>query len=225
MDRVMLITGASSGIGAATARMAAERGFRLVVAARSQDKLKSLAAEIGDDKCLAIACDVTDWNAQQAMVAKSLDRFGQIDVVFANAGFGAKRGFLEETTEHWQSMVLTNVLGPALTLRATIPALREASGHFVVTGSVAGKIGREGSLYSATKWAVTGFAEAARLELTPDVRVTLISPGMTDTPFFDDPVTSGLEPADIARSVLFAVEQPAHVNINDITVRPISQKP
>ena len=100
-DPVFLITGASTGIGAATARQAAEAGYRLVLAARSVDRLTELAAELGgEERALAIECDVTEWEQQQAMVGEALSSFGRLDVAFANAGFGAKRGFLEESTEH-----------------------------------------------------------------------------------------------------------------------------
>ena len=122
-DPVFLITGASTGIGEATARAAAEHGYRLVLGARSEDKLSALAQELGgDDRALAVRCDVTEWDDQQAMVRTALERFGRLDVAFANAGFGAKRGFQEESPEHWRSMVLTNVYGPALTIRATADA-------------------------------------------------------------------------------------------------------
>ena len=187
-DPVFLITGASSGIGAATARAAAQAGYRLVLAARSADRLDALAGDLGGpDRALAVTCDVTEWDEQQAMVKLALERFGQLDVVFANAGFGAKRGFTNETVEHWRSMVLTNVYGAALTIRATIAALRESKGHLLLTGSVAGRRQMPGSLYSATKWAVTAMGESARQELNGSgVRVTLIEPGMVDTPFFDN---------------------------------------
>ena len=134
-DRVFLITGASSGIGAATARHAAEAGYRLVLAARSTEKLSSLATSLGgEERALAVPCDVTEWNQQQAMVSAALERFGRLDVAFANAGFGAARGFLNESPEHWRSMVLTNVYGAALTIRATMPALKETQGHLLLTG-------------------------------------------------------------------------------------------
>jgi NADP-dependent 3-hydroxy acid dehydrogenase YdfG len=224
-DPVFLITGASSGIGEATARHAAEAGYRLALAARSKDKLEALAADLGgSDRAIAARCDVTDWSDQQALAEAALDAFGQIDVVFANAGFGAPRGFLESTVEHWREMVLTNVYGAALTIRATMKALQESKGHLLLTGSVAGRRALPGSLYSCTKWAVTAMGEAARQELDgTGVRVSLIEPGMTDTPFFDKRPSDALEPDDIARAVMFAVSQPPHVDVNEILVRPTAQ--
>ncbi len=224
-DPVFLITGASSGIGAATARHAAGQGYRIVLAARSVDRLADLADELGGDAyALAVRCDVTEWEQQEEMVQRAIERFGRLDVVFVNAGFGAKRGFLEESPEFWRSMVLTNVYGAALTIRATLPAVREARGHFVLTSSVAGRRALPGSLYSATKWAVTAMGEALRQEMADTgVRVTLIEPGMVDTPFFDNPVSGVLGADDVARAVMFAVSQPAHVDVNEILVRPTAQ--
>jgi NADP-dependent 3-hydroxy acid dehydrogenase YdfG len=224
-DPVFLITGASTGIGAATARHAAEAGYRVVLAARSEDKLAALAEELGGaERALAVGCDVTSWEDQQRMAQAALDTFGRIDVAFANAGFGAKRGFLEETPEHWREMVLTNVYGAALTVRATLPALKESTGHLLLTGSVAGRRALPGSLYSCTKWAVTAMGEAARQELDgTGVRVTLIEPGMVDTPFFEGPVSNALTADDIARAVMYAVSQPAHVDVNEMLIRPTAQ--
>jgi NADP-dependent 3-hydroxy acid dehydrogenase YdfG len=224
-DPVFLITGASSGIGAATARHAAEAGYRLVLAARSEARLDALARELGgSERALAVTCDVTYFEQQEAMLAAALDAFGSVDVVFANAGFGAKRGFLEETPEHWRDMVLTNVLGAAYTIRAAIPALKHSMGHLLLTSSVAGRRALSGSLYSATKHAVTAMAEAARQDLHgTGIRVTSIEPGMVDTPFFDNRPTAALEPDDVARAVLYAVSQPVHVDVNEILIRPTSQ--
>src|SRR6188472_2491041 len=124
-DPVLLITGASSGIGAATARAAASK-YRLVLAARRLEPLEELVAELGgEERALAVRCDVAEWGQVEAMAAAAIERFGRIDVVFANAGFGASRGFLEESPEHWRSMVLTNVYGVGLTIRATLPHLLE----------------------------------------------------------------------------------------------------
>jgi NADP-dependent 3-hydroxy acid dehydrogenase YdfG len=224
-DRVFLITGASSGIGAATARAAATAGYRMALAARSVDRLQELAAELGgEERALAIKCDVTEWSDQQAMVTEVLGRFGQLDVAFANAGFGAKRGFLSESPELWRSMVLTNVYGAALTIRATVEALRAAKGHLLLTGSVAGRKALPGSLYSATKWAVTAMGESARQELNgTGVRVTLIEPGAVDTPFFDNQPKTALVADDVARAIMYAVSQPSEVDVNEILIRATAQ--
>jgi NADP-dependent 3-hydroxy acid dehydrogenase YdfG len=226
-DRVLIITGASSGIGAATARHAAEAGMSVVLAARSEDKLKALASELGDDRALTVRTDVTNWEDNERLVQATLDRFGRVDLVFANAGFGAARGWLNETPEHWRDMVLTNVLGAAYTLRAAIPAVKETTGHLLVTGSVAGRRVMPGSLYSCTKWAITAMGEAVRQDpeiADSGVRVTVIEPGMVDTPFFDNGAGPGaLKPEDIARAVMYAVSQPPHVDVNEILIRPTAQ--
>ncbi len=226
MSLVFVITGASSGIGAATARRAAEAGHRVVLAARSLEKLETLTQELGGrDRAIAIHCDVTDWADQQRLAEEALAGFGRIDVVFANAGYGATPGFTSETPDYWRNMILTNVLGPALSVRATLEAVKETKGHYVLTGSVAGHRAIQGSVYSATKFAVTGMAEALRQELNDTgIRVTLISPGAVDTPFFNNPPQfTMLEPDDIARAVLFATSQPDHVDVNTILVRSTAQ--
>ena len=220
--RVFLITGASSGIGEATARHAAEAGYRVVLAARSTGKLQALAAELGG---LAVTCDVTEWTDQEAMVARTLEEYGRLDVAFANAGFGAERSFKASTPEHWRAMVLTNVYGAALTIRACYDALVESHGHLLLTGSLAGRRALPGSLYSCTKFAISAMGEAARLELNgTGVRVTLIEPGMVDTPFFDERPVGVLEADYVAGAVLDAVWQTPHVEVNEILVRPTAQE-
>ena len=228
-DPVLLITGASTGIGAATARLAARSCWRVALGARSEDKREALAGELGGDRAVARRCDVTSWDDQQALVAAARERFGRLDAALANAGFGAKRGFLEEEVEHWRAMIDTNVLGVALTIRAVLPVLLEQGrGHVLLTGSVAGRRALSGSLYSATKWAVTAMAEALRQEVRQmhernDIRVTLIEPGMTDTPFFSERPKEALADEDIARAVLYALEQPPHVDVNEVLIRPVRQ--
>ena len=228
--RVLLITGASSGIGAQTARRAAAGGWRVALGARRDGPLRELAGELGGaDRVAAARCDVGEWEDVQALAGVALERFGQIDAVFANAGVGAERGFLASSPEHWRSMVLTNVLGVALTIRATLPHLLErGAGHYVITSSVAGRRTLPGSLYSATKWAATAIAAALRAELRQErdndsIRVTLIEPGAVDTPFFDRPPRAALEPDDVAGAVMFALEQPDHVDVNEILLRPTGQ--
>ena len=219
---VFIITGASTGIGEATARRAAEAGHRVVLAARSAERLEALAGEIDG---LAVPTDVTRWEDNEALVARALDAYGRIDVMFANAGFGGARGWTTGTPDEWRDMLLTNVLGAAYSVRAAIPALRESQGHVLITSSVAGRRVLPGSFYSVTKHAVTAMAEAVRQDL-PDsgVRVTSIEPGMVDTPFFDKrPQSGALEADDIARAVMYAVSQPPHVDVNEILVRPTAQ--
>jgi len=228
--RTVLITGASTGIGAATAQRLRAEGHRLVLAARREQPLEELAAELdGGEDVMTESCDVTEWEEVESLVAAARGRFGGIDVVFANAGFGAGRGFLEESPEQWRSMVLTNVLGVAHTIRATLPhLLTQDSGHYLITSSVAGRRALPGSLYSATKWAATAIGESLRQELrqmheNTTIKVTLIEPGMVDTPFFDNQPANALQADDIAAAVLYAISQPDRVDVNEILIRPSSQ--
>ena len=223
----MVITGASEGIGAAIARSAVADGWRVVIAARRRELLDALSADLGGPSvALPVTCDVTEWDQVEAMAAATITAFGRIDAVVANAGFGAKRGFLNESPEFWREMILANVYGAAITLRACIPALRDARGHAILMGSVSGRQVGAGSLYSSSKWAVTAMAEALRKDLHGSgVRVTLIAPGIVDTAFYDDPPGGDpLVPDDVARTVMFAVSQPPHVSINEVYMRPTEQE-
>jgi NADP-dependent 3-hydroxy acid dehydrogenase YdfG len=228
---VLVITGASSGIGAATARVAASRGWRLVLAARTQRLIDEIAAELGGPATAhAARCDVSDWEQVSALPTLALDAFGRLDAVFANAGAFTPTSFLHGTgtPQQWREMVLTNVYGTALTARAALPHLARTRGHLVLTGSVSGRVTVPGQLYSATKWAVTALAQSIRAEVTATgIRVTLIQPGLTSAgptspSRVDDPK---LAPGDVARTVLFALEQPAAVDVNEIVVRPTGQQP
>jgi NADP-dependent 3-hydroxy acid dehydrogenase YdfG len=229
-DPVLLITGASSGIGAATARRASQAGYRLALGARREDRIRDVAAELGGaERAVAVRCDVGEWDDDRALARTALEAFGRIDAVLANAGFGGKPGFLEESPEQWRSMVLTNVLGVALTIRATLPHMLErGTGHYVLTSSIAGRRTLPGSIYSATKFAVTAMGEALRSELrqmhdNTGIRVTLIEPGITDTPFFDERPRTALADDDIARAVIYALSEPQSVDVNEIMIRPASQ--
>lgn len=224
-DKVLLITGASSGIGKATAEHAAQTGYRLVLAARSRDKIDRLADQLGGpDRAIAVGCDVTQRDQQEAMVQQALAHFGQVDAVFANAGIGSgPGGFSGADPDDWRDLLLTNVYGVALTLRVSLDALKRSRGHVLLTGSVAGRITLAGSMYSASKWAVTAIGYGLREELRgAGVRVTLIEPGMVDTPFFDDPKPDALKPNDVARAVIYALQQPHHVDVNEILLRPLA---
>ncbi|MES1950181.1 MULTISPECIES: SDR family oxidoreductase [unclassified Salinisphaera] len=221
-DPVLLITGASSGIGAATARHAVAQGYRVALAARSIDKLDALVDELGSEAALALECDVTDKASQQAMVERTLAHFGRIDAVFANAGIGGRPGgFCGADSDVWKDMILTNVYGVGLTIQACAQALKDSRGHLLITGSAAGRTTIPGSMYSATKWAVSAIGYGVREELRgTGIRVTLIEPGMVDTPFFDDKPEHALTDHDIAEAVLFSLSRPASVDVNEILVRP-----
>ena len=221
-SKVLLITGASSGIGAATARAAAAAGWRLALAARSAGKLAALVEELGDDRAGAIPCDVTDYEAQERMVRTAVERFGGLDAVFANAGIGGQPGgFSGAPPASWRALVEVNILGVAYTLRASLGHLKAARGHVVITGSVAGRRTLAGSMYSATKWAVSAIGYGLREELRGSgVRVTLLEPGLVDTPFFDTPKPEALRPEDVARSVIYALEQPPSVDVHEVTILP-----
>jgi len=221
-EKTLLITGASSGIGAATARAAVEEGFRVALAARSREKLEMLVDELGADNAAAFPCDVTDYAAQEKLVEDVVGRFGSLDAVFANAGIGGEPGgFSGAPVESWRRIVDVNILGVAYTLRASLDAVRKARGHVVITGSVAGRRTLAGSMYSASKWAVSGIGYNLREELRgTGVRVTLIEPGIVDTPFFDSPKPDGLRDIDVAHTVIFALTQPPGVDIHELMVLP-----
>lgn len=231
-DPVFLITGASRGIGAATARAAAAAGYRVVLAARRPGPLAELATELGGPpRAVPVSCDVGDWAQVQDLVATLRSTLGRLDVALANAADTLDTSFLGRggrPPADWAAMVQTNVLGTALTARAVLPMLAGTGGHLLLTGSVAGRVLRPGSLYSATKWAVSAMAASIRAECVgTGVRVTLIQPGLTST----GPVSPGreadpkLDPADVARAVLYAVGQPAGVDVSEIVIRPTGQDP
>jgi NADP-dependent 3-hydroxy acid dehydrogenase YdfG len=223
--RVVLITGASSGIGEATARALVSRGAKVVLGARREDRLNALVEELGDGAA-ARATDVTEDDDVRALVQLAVDRFGRLDAVFANAGFGGGGTVAAGDPAVWKPMVLTNVYGVATTLHYAIPHLLEAEdGHVVLISSVAGyKTPKERNhVYSATKFAVRALADGLRQELVNRVRVTLLAPGMVDTEFGDWP-DGAMTADDIANLVLFALEQPPRLSLNEILVRPVIQE-
>ncbi|MFD7408106.1 SDR family oxidoreductase [Streptomyces sp. NPDC059866] len=229
-----LITGATSGIGALTARLLLERGHRVAVTGRNSDKLQVFLTEVGRPKeLMGVVADAADWEATQAAVARTVEHFGGLDAAIANAGFTSADYFRTggATISHgdgdptlWPAMVLTNVLGPALLARAALPHLRESQGRLVLIGSVAGLKNAPSNLYSATKWAVTGLAENIRMYATTvGVGVTLIAPGMIDTPFWTEGATpaAALPAQPVAEAI--ALDQPFGVDLNTLTIRPIGQ--
>ncbi|MEJ2514269.1 MAG: SDR family oxidoreductase [Gammaproteobacteria bacterium] len=226
--KVLVITGASTGIGAATARRAVAAGWRIGLAARAPDTLQALSRDLGgESKALPVACDVSDWDSQAALRDAVLAAYGRVDAVFANAGstrgspiFGG-----QDSPEAWREMILTNVYGVAVSARLFMPELERNRGHLLMTGSVVGHISPPANLYSATKWAVTGMAESMRKALVgTGVRTTLVSPGKVDTPFWTEtPDAPLLDPDDVARAVMFALESPPSVDVSEVLVRPTGQ--
>ncbi|MFB4296193.1 SDR family oxidoreductase [Actinomadura sp. NTSP31] len=225
--KTVLITGATSGIGAHTARLLLDRGHRVAVTGRDETKLKTFLDEAGrPDRLLGLVADAADWEATETVVTSTVEHFGALDAAVANAGFmtGDSIGAGDPTS--WAPMVLTNVLGPALLAHAALPHLEATGGRLVLIGSVAGLKNSPGNLYSATKWATTGLAENLRLHATArGIGVTLVNPGMIDTPFWQGAgaPSFALSPQPIAEAIYYALDQPAGVDLNTLTVRPIGQ--
>ena len=221
MTQTLLITGASSGIGAATARAAVKAGWQVALLARSRDALEKLAAELGD-AALALPCDITERDQLRDAVGKTVERFGGLDAVYANAGKGSSSPGIEQgDPDDWHAMIQLNVLAVLTTAHATLPHLRKTKGHFVVTGSKAGRDHMKGSVYGATKWFVQGLAGNLAEEMREwGGRCTLITPGMVDTPFFDEPKPDKIQPDDVANAVVFALSQPRSADVREIHIMP-----
>ncbi|MDC0766511.1 SDR family oxidoreductase [Streptomyces sp. HD] len=224
-----LITGGGSGIGAAVARRLLDAGYRVAVTGRGEERLRGFADELGNpDGLLTIVGNTAEYGDVQQAVDTTLKAFGRLDTVVANAGFATHDTVAEGDPSGWTEMVLTNVLGPALLIRASVDALRESRGRIVLVGSVAGFVHGPGNIYGATKWAVTGLAENTRRQVTDwGIGVTLIAPGRVETPFWDShgslPPGHLLTADQIADSVVWAVRQPDGVDINTVVVRPLGQ--
>ena len=223
MSKSILITGGSSGIGAACAKAAVAAGHRVALAARSLDKLQALTEELGSDNAIAIECDVTDPAAQEQMFQRTLEAFGHLDAVFANAGLGASAvGTENGDLENFREMILVNNFAVTVTCKFAIPHLKKSKGNLVLIGSQAGHVALSGSVYSATKWFIRGYVKNLSNELGPHgIRVSSIDPGMVETPFFDSPQPNALRPEDIARAFLYIIELPPHARIAEIEMNPM----
>lgn len=222
MAKNILITGGSSGIGATCAKRAVADGHRVALAARRGDRLSALIDELGAENAIAIECDVTDVDAQQAMFDTAIKAFGTLDVVFANAGLGAAAvGTENGIIDNFREMIMVNNFAVTVTCKFAIPYLRKSRGQLILTGSQAGHVALAGSVYSATKWFIRGYAKNLSNELIEHgVRVTSIDPGMVETAFFDSPQPQALRPDDIADAFLYAVNAPAHARIAEIEINP-----
>jgi len=238
--KVVVITGASSGIGEVTARLLASRGARVFLGARRTDRLRSVQSEIerASGQAGSQAVDVTKRPEVEAFVRAALERFGRIDVLVNNAGLMARAPLAKTLVEEWERMVDVNIKGVLYGVAAALPVFqRQGGGHFINIASVAGlKVSVEGAVYSATKFAVRVISEGLRQELDETIRTTIISPGAVQSELplgSSDPETAAKVkemyrrqaiPADaVARAIAFAIEQPAEVDVNEIVLRPTVQ--
>lgn len=240
--KVALVTGASSGIGEATALALAAAGAQVAVAARRTDRLNALIKRITDagGQAIAIPADVADETQVRTMVHTAYERWGRLDILVNNAGVMLLGPIEGAQTEDWRRMVNINLLGLMYATHAALPLMREqGGGHIVNMSSVAGRTVRAGrAVYNATKWGVGAFSEALRQEVSRHhIRVTIIEPGPVETELTEhitDPETKEevqqwyasmrqLQSEDIAAAILYAVTQPPYVNVNEILIRPTDQ--
>ncbi len=219
--KTLFITGASSGIGAATARAAVAAGWSVGLFARSKDKIDALAQDLGSD-ALAVPGDATDLEQQQKAMAAVAETFGGIDAAYANAGMGLNAAGTEVgDPEEWHALVHLNILGVLWTAKAAMPYLKERKGQLLMTGSAAGRTHIKGSIYGASKWFVHGYAGNLAEEMRDwGGRCTVIAPGMVDTAFFDEAKPDKLQPEDVAAAVLHALTADPRVTTREIFLMP-----
>jgi len=238
--KVVIVTGASSGLGAATARHLAERGALLVLGARRKDRLESLANDIraAGGKAEVLVTDVTRKDDVVALANAAISHFGRIDVLVNNAGFMAIAPLAETRTDEWDRMVDINIKGVLYGIAATLPIFqKQGSGHFINIASVAGSkvFSPGGVVYSGTKFAVRAISEGLRHEVGGMIRTTTISPGAVvselkngsshqqSAEFLNDFYQIAIPADSVARAIAYAIEQPADVDINEIILRPAVQ--
>ena len=221
-QKIVLITGASSGIGAATVDKVIEAGHKAVITARSTDKLNDIANRWGEDKVLAVTADVSKLEQIEMVVSKAKEKFGRIDVVFANAGTGVNTPGIEHgDPEEWQTMLDVNINALLFTAKASLPSLKETQGHFIITSSIAAKVTLKGSVYGASKWFAYGFGQNLAAEMAEwNGRCTTICPGIVNTPFFDEAKPDKLDPSDVADAVVYAMAANPRCDIREITLMP-----
>jgi NADP-dependent 3-hydroxy acid dehydrogenase YdfG len=234
--RVAVITGASSGIGAATARALAANGYRVALLARRVDRIDALAAELGAG-AIAVEADVTDRDALADAAERVRNELGRADVLVNNAGVMLLGPFSAEQRADYRAMIEVNLLGAITTTEVFLDQIKDGGGDIVNISSVAGRVARAGNgVYAATKWGLNGWSESLRQELLPDVRVTLIEPGIVDTELpthithqatrqgvqeaYD---VAAVKPEEIAEVIAFVLARPRHLVINEILLRPADQ--
>jgi NADP-dependent 3-hydroxy acid dehydrogenase YdfG len=240
-DKVVIITGASSGIGEATAKELASKGAQLVLAARREDRLKKLQEEIQKNGGQAIykVTDVASHEQMEELAEYALTEFGKIDVMVNNAGVMPLSPVYQKKINEWDSMIDINIKGVLYGIAAVLPSMRERKeGHIINVSSIAGHLVFHASaVYSGTKFAVRAITEGLRKEEAPNnIRTTIISPGTISTELLEsisdlelkseivEVSKIGIEPASIARAIAFAIEQPSEVAINEMIVRPTIQE-
>jgi NADP-dependent 3-hydroxy acid dehydrogenase YdfG len=239
-DKVVIVTGASSGLGAATARRLADSGARLMLAARREDRLKTLTDEItqAGGKAAYRVTDVTDRAQVDALADAARSEYGRIDVLISNAGLMPLAPMDELKVDEWETMVDVNLKGVLYGVAAVLPTFRsQQSGHFINLSSVAGhKVMPGGTVYCATKFAVKALSEGLRMESNGEIRVTNISPGAVDTELPDhisdkdaaemagELYQDAIDADAIARAIAYAIEQPEDVDVNEMIIRPTAQQ-
>ena len=239
-NKVVVITGASSGLGEASARLLTQQGAKVVLGARRLDRLKALAAELGLGDGAAVETDVTDVAQVKALVDRAVALHGRVDVMLNNAGLMPQSPLERLRIEDWDRMIDVNIKGVLYGIAAALPYMQaQKSGHIINVSSVAGhKVGPGGAVYAATKHAVRAISEGLRQEVKPyNIRTTIISPGAVDTELpnsvTDADIAANVRerydrwaiPADsFARTVAFAMGQPEEVDINEILFRPTRQE-
>lgn len=241
-NKVVVITGASSGIGAATATLLAKKGAKVVVGARREDRLQQLADKIIEDggKVVYQATDVTKRTEVQSLVDLAIKEYGQLDVIFNNAGLMPISQLHLLKVDEWDRMIDVNIKGVLYGIAAALPVMREQGyGQIIATDSVAGHLVHPNTaVYAGTKFAVRTIMEGLRQEETKNnIRSMIVSPGVVNTELFStitdeqtrtntekSEKTIGLRDEDIANAVIYAIDQPANVNINEILLRPIEQE-
>lgn len=226
-DKVAVVTGAGSGIGEAIATLLHEEGVKVILAGRHKDKLQNVANQLAQDRVKVVPTDVTKKEEVDELIKIAQQTFGGLDIVINSAGQMLSSKITDYQVDEWDSMIDVNIKGTLYTAQAALPTmLEQSSGHLINIASISGfEVTKSSTIYSATKVAVHTITQGLEKELAKTgVKVTSISPGMVDTAItaaYNPTDRKKLEPQDIAEAVLYALTQPKHVNVNEITVRPV----
>ncbi|HCV7911237.1 TPA: SDR family oxidoreductase [Staphylococcus aureus] len=226
-DKVAVVTGAGSGIGEAIATLLHEEGAKVILAGRNKDKLQNVANQLAQDSVKVVPTDVTKKEEVDELIKIAQQTFGGLDIVINSAGQMLSSKITDYQVDEWDSMIDANIKGTLYTAQAALPTmLEQSSGHLINIASISGfEVTKSSTIYSATKAAVHTITQGLEKELAKTgVKVTSISPGMVDaaiTAAYNPTDRKKLEPQDIAEAVLYALTQPKHVNVNEITVRPV----